>query len=548
MSLSTTSLERLLDLASLLTSTLDLEDLLTKILRTAEDLMDAEASSVLLLDSEKGELYYEVATGEAAQKIKEQKRLKVGSGIAGWVAQHRTPLVVPDAYQDARFNRDYDLKTGFKTRNIMCLPLLARDKLIGVAQIINKRQSEEFSSADQHLFSKYCDIAAVAIDNALMHRRLLEQSRIERDMQIAEEIQKTFLPSHAPLIPGLRIEFRSLPCRFVGGDILDLRKLNDGRLSVLVGDVSGKGVPAALFGARFYSVLEYALASSLNTENLMRTLNDFVYSKSSRGMFVTALHALVDPKTRVVQLINAGHLHPVLCGPQPGQMKLLECSPYPPLGVGCDLNYTATTFTLENAQSLILMTDGVTEAKAKTHDRLGDAQAFATLAQNSTLAVPRIMKLLHQFTADEPLADDITLVGVRFEEYEELDRSTESSHLATFRKFADDRAAALGFTTKERSQIELALTETIANIIKHTYKMSTNGRIVMGVTSAPKRIEFHLRDWGPKQDSTQFKSRDLEDIRPGGLGVRFVKEVMDSVEFDDTLPDGNAVHLVKTRG
>lgn len=543
-SVAVADLERLLDLSALLTSTLDLPSVLTKVLQNAEALMQAEASSVMLHDGAARELYYEVALGEAGGRIKEQKRLKVGVGIAGWVAEHRTPLRIEDAYQDPRFFRDFDKKTGFHTKSILCLPLLAQDKLIGVAQIINKKGAPRFTAEDQALFTRFCHIAAVAIDNALLHEKLLAQDRLQRDLQLAEEIQRASLPSDIPFVAGLRVEYRSQACRHVAGDVLDISRLDDGRLAVLVGDVSGKGVPAALFAAKFSGDFAFHCHGGTAGGELFTRLNRLVAERSTRGMFITAVHAVFDPATGAVSLVNAGHVLPVIVGPKPGDLRLARTPEFPPLGVVDDLLYESAEVRLAPGERMVLMTDGVTDARSRDGGSLGDAAALKALSARPAIAVTRLMKTVNEFTAHAALADDITIASVGYGDYQERSVPSRTEQLGAMRAFVAERAAAHGFDERLQGRISLAVDEALANIIKHTYAMDPGGRIRVGVGWGGGELAIHIRDWGPKQDPGRFASRDLAELRPGGLGLHYMREVMDLVEFDATLLDGNELHLL----
>ena len=544
MSFTVSQFERLLNISTLLTSTLELDPLLTKILLEAEALMGAEASNVMLLDRERGELRYEIALGEAGEKIKEQRSLKVGEGIAGWVAEHELPLLIEDAYKDSRFHKEFDKKTGFHTRSILCLPLNVHGRLLGIAQIINKKELGSFTIDDQLLFSKFCDIASVAIDNALMHKKLIEQDRVERDMELAEEIQRAFLPARLPLIDGLRIEYRSLVCRHVGGDVMDIRLLPDGRLSVLVADVSGKGVPAALFASKFSNDFDYQVKNFRDPAALFTQLNKLVTEKSTRGMYVTAVYGTIDPKSGEVELVNAGHLHPLLVGPASGQIKILQTGESPPLGILAETIYSSKKTKITSGQNLLFMTDGVTEAKSHDGSRLGDESTQNAAKMIPQLAVTQLMKTLNQFTQGEVLADDLTIVGVGFSDYKETEFHSDSVILAQIRRLVEEKTTAAGFESLARDRISLAVTEAVANVIKHTYQMKPDGRINFGVGTSGSQVHIHIQDWGKKQHSESFVSRDLQDIRPGGLGLHFMRETVDVLEFDDTHLIGNELHML----
>lgn len=540
----TTDLEKLLDVYALLSSTLDLKAVLAEVLNKAGAVLKAEASNIMLLDEAAGELVYEVALGEAGPRIMELQRLKVGTGISGWVAQNLKPLLAEDAYKDPRFFPGFDEKTGFRTKSVLCIPLFAKGRLIGVAEIMNKKGGVPFTPADQALFTRYCGVAAIAIDNALLHGKELEQDRLQHDMRIAEQIQSASLPSDIPSIRNLRVECRSIACRYVAGDVVDITRLPDGRLAVLVADVSGKGVPAALFGAKFSADFEHLAQADPEGGALFNRLNAIVTRRSKQGIFITAVYAVIDPATGTVDFVNAGHLPPVIVGPLPGDCRLAGGSGYPPLGVMEDTDYRSSRLNLVTGERIVFMTDGVWDAKSPSGVRLGPEQAQKILSDCPELAVPRLMKAIAKFTAGQALADDITVVGVGYGDYEELTFPSQTASLSKARQFVEKLALAHGLDDRHTGAILLALTEAASNIIKHTYRMNPDERIRIGVGRFDDQFSIHIRDWGDRQDPGRFVSRDLADIRPGGLGVRYIREVMDVVEFDDKLWDGNELHML----
>ena len=166
------TLERLLEISSLLTSTLELDELLRTIMSSASELTGAETSSLLLLDEDAGELTVEVATGAPGEAVMRQ-RVPAGEGIAGWVVQHGEPLNVPDPRSDDRFYAGIDEKTGFETRNILAVPMATRERTIGVIEVINKRDGS-FDDRDAKVATALANHAAIAVENARLYARLAD--------------------------------------------------------------------------------------------------------------------------------------------------------------------------------------------------------------------------------------------------------------------------------------------------------------------------------------------------------------------------------------
>jgi sigma-B regulation protein RsbU (phosphoserine phosphatase) len=217
-----TQLETCYQITSLLNSELNLGKLLDSIMEIARTVMKADACSLLLLDEETNELVFQVALSDVSTEIKSMARLKVGQGVAGMVVETGDPLILDDAYTHPKFNPAYDKKTGFNTGVLVCSPLKAKDKIIGVCQIIySKEHKKTFSERDKDLFALFCGSAALAIRNAHMHEALMENQRLEKDMEFAQPVQKSFLPEFPPKHDNFLFAAKALPAKVVGGDYYD---------------------------------------------------------------------------------------------------------------------------------------------------------------------------------------------------------------------------------------------------------------------------------------------------------------------------------------
>ena len=161
--------------AAAISSVMEVQRLLEMIMGKSKEVMDAEASSLMLLDEETQELVFQVATGEKGEAIREV-RLPLGRGIAGWVAQAREPLLVPDAYEDSRFNPEADKRSGFRTRSVLCVPLMIQDRILGVVQVLNNKNKESFEQRDLQTFTSFADSAAIAIENARLYEEIKQRA------------------------------------------------------------------------------------------------------------------------------------------------------------------------------------------------------------------------------------------------------------------------------------------------------------------------------------------------------------------------------------
>ncbi|MBN1466201.1 GAF domain-containing protein, partial [candidate division KSB1 bacterium] len=289
-------LSSLIHVTNIISSTLDLDELLGLVMEKAQEVMRAEASSVFLVNEELNVLECEVALGSHGDKIIKTIRLTKGQGVAGWVWQQAAPLIVPDVKKDQRFYSAADQLSGFQTKSILAVPLKNKEKIIGVAEVINRADGNEFTDYDLDLFKTFCQQVAMAIENARVHQIELEQERLRQQLESAKEIQQSFMPQKLPQGENgiFDIAARNLPAISVGGDLFDVLMLDDRHVGILIGDVSGKGIPAALYMARLMSDFRFYVQKHRDPGVLLDKLNDLLVDRSRHGMFVTLQFAVVD--------------------------------------------------------------------------------------------------------------------------------------------------------------------------------------------------------------------------------------------------------------
>ncbi|MCZ6661097.1 MAG: SpoIIE family protein phosphatase [bacterium] len=405
-------LRRLFEVGLLITSSLDLDEVLTRAMDLSRQVMEADACSLMLLDEEAGELVFRIALSEVGEQISE-RRLPVGQGVAGWVAANREPALIPDAYADERFDRSYDEATGYRTRSILCLPLMVKDRLIGVSQLINKLDGEAFTEGEAELFRMLNAQVAIAIENARLHADRLKREGLERDLAFAHAIQKSFLPQELPREDGVEFAASCSSAMEVGGDLYDVIAFPDGRYAVVIGDVSGKGVSAALYMARLVSEIRHLALRLEEPGAVLSALNDQLAAGAQAGMFVTLVCALLDPATGRLAVANAGHLPPLVRPEGGGTPLVLDEGVGPPLGVLAGTPYIASLHTLEKGQVVALYTDGVVEAQSADRNFFGMERLEETLARAGgppRAVCERILEAVDTFVGGYAQHDDLTLV------------------------------------------------------------------------------------------------------------------------------------------
>ena len=238
--------------SGLINSSLELDQVLENIMTTSRSILKADACSMMLVDEKRDELVFEVAQGPVADKLKGGLRISRGQGIAGHVYETGEPLLIENAYEDPRFNREFDRITGYRTQTILCVPLKIKERVIGVSQVINKLDGSNFNEEDEETLSLLCSNAAIAVENARLHHEILRKQQIEQDLAFATNIQLSFLPQQMPDLQGFRFAAQYQAAQEIGGDFYDFIPLDDNRIGVLIGDVSGKGCSIGSFYGPVY--------------------------------------------------------------------------------------------------------------------------------------------------------------------------------------------------------------------------------------------------------------------------------------------------------
>ncbi len=543
------SLSKLLKVAEIIVSATNVQDLLEVIMRMAEEIMNAETSSLTLLDEETGDLKFAVARGEAGQIIKGIS-IKLGQGICGWVAKTGEYLILNDPYKDPRFDPSFDKASGFKTRSYLCMPLKTfNGTVIGTVQVLNKRKGE-FTNKDAEIFTHFCNLSAIAIRNQQLLKHKDEQEQLQADLDYARSIQQNFLPKVIPQTKDYYFDAFYLSAKEVGGDFYDIVPLKNNRIAVYIADVSGKGIPAALFMSKMSSDMRFLLENEKDQLTVIEKINNHILERSTRGMFITLLLLIIELKTGKVKVFNAGHISPLILGEKTA--NIFTRSENPPVGIIKGIDFKTQEFILKLGERVILITDGLTDIKNKEGILIGIDGIKKIAEKHSTSADFKgdFLKEIDSRIKETGQPDDITMISIfrsplpdyRFT-HNEILIFTDEDNTVQLRKIILQIATKVGFNKKDTNLIIVAVLEALSNIIKYTYGGEI-GKIEVSVSGEGKTLKVLLRDYGKKVDEEKIVSRDLKDIRPGGLGVHFIKEIMDSVEY---LPvkDGNELRLIK---
>ncbi|MDP9360892.1 MAG: SpoIIE family protein phosphatase [Acidobacteriota bacterium] len=402
-------LRTLVEASKLINSSIEPDTLFASILTVARNELHVERGTLYFVDDQKQEIWTKIA-GELSNEI----RLPIGKGLAGTVAATGQAVILHDAYQDPRFDRSLDQKTGYRTRSMLCVPIKNRgERVVGVLQLLNKTNGS-FGPRDLEFLSGISDHMAIAMENATLHMELLEKQRMEQELALGREIQSRLLPSAPVDVRGIELGALSLPCYEVGGDYFDFLELPDGDLGLAIGDVSGKGVSAALIMSSVQAALRVAAPIEDDLARLVARLNALIFRSARGRKYATFFFGRYSPSTGVLRYVNAGHNPPYIATAE-GLTEIESTGR--PIGILPESSYTEEMIELPHGSTLFLYTDGLNEAADPDEIEFGNEQLRALfLAQRNeaTNEIPsRVLDAVTAFERGAKATDDKTIVVVR---------------------------------------------------------------------------------------------------------------------------------------
>jgi sigma-B regulation protein RsbU (phosphoserine phosphatase) len=401
----------LMEATKALASTLDLGELLGRILEVAKAQAGAERGTLFLVDEKTQEIWSLIAHGLEQREI----RLPLGRGIAGHVAQSGEILNIPDAYSDPRFDRDVDARTGYSTRSLLCLPIRnKRGKIIAALQLLNK-QGGAFTAEDVDFLLAISDHMALALENAQLHRALLEKERLEREMALARDIQRSLLPEHPPELPGFDIAVLNEPCYAVGGDYYDFLRLDANTLMVVIADVEGKGISSAMVMSNLQAMLR-ALAPSLHSlERLAESLNHMILTGTRSGKYLTMFLGVIDIAGQAISYVNCGHVPPVVVRSGGATVDLTEGGMV--VGLLDDRRYERGRVQFQPGDVLVLCTDGITESMDREGEEYGTKRLVdcvqGRISQSAAEVINAVAADVNAYSQEGTHLDDKVVIAIK---------------------------------------------------------------------------------------------------------------------------------------
>ena len=405
--------ETLAEIARDVTAVLDLDELFARLAQLVKRLIDYRTFGILLLNEDNElEMQLAVQYGEKVQV----PRVKLGEGLVGYAALHGVPVLAPDVSQDSRY-----IKLVPDVRSELAIPLLLKDRCIGVVDL-ESPELDAFSKRDVEILSLLASQAAVAIENARLYEQVRAiQERLEKEVRFAKRVQAALLPAGPPKrLKGVEMAASFASARELGGDFHDYLAPESNTLVVAVGDVSGKGVPAALYSAfaaelvRGRTFRRRYLPERSTPAGVLSSVNTILHQRQLEEYYCTLCYALFDLKRRLVTLANSGLPYPIRCSADGcAQIEL----PGVPLGSFDGTVYDEVSYALHAGDVFVFCTDGVFEAMTAEGEEFTAARLIEVVGRSRDLPargiVEAIFAAVAEWRGDAPPNDDMTAVAVR---------------------------------------------------------------------------------------------------------------------------------------
>ncbi len=551
----------------IINASLDLSQRLSNLLLMVMRLLEAERGSIMLLDEKREEL--EVMVSYGLSEGARSSRVRLGEGIAGWVAAHREPLILHDVVRDDRFRG-----SDPQVRSALAIPLMAEDRLVGVLNV-STMQERRFTSEDLLYLSAFAELGALMVENAVLYERIRSRQReLEKELSLASRIQQSIVAKHVPCA-AVKLMARLMPASAVGGDFYSViplakdsrfcfycspriqdrcQKLRSefcpNKFGVVIGDVANKGLPAALIMAVLTTSL-YELGKSHVSPKIILSEANHTFRRcfhESQYNFATLFYGFFDGNTRCFTYSKAGHDAPLLIRRRDGRIEPLEAEGYP-LGLREDGEFEERSVTLEKGDRVILFTDGLTGALNAAGEIFGRQRflefVHSHLHRDLEIMVDHLVDEIMLFTGDSPQPDDIAVMVMELEEEYDL-TMTIGTDVREIRSVITNVLETLGELGSEESMaLRLCLEEVIHNAMEHGNEHDASKKIYITLKREDDRAFIKVRDEGPGFDHEEVMRRNMEEGRDllsvRGRGLWIVRHYAEGLSFNR---EGNEVTLI----
>src|SRR5438876_2260768 len=384
-------LQLLYDISLEMSSTLEVDELVRKIAAAVRQMIDYHTFSIFLIDEKQG-LLRPTFVIRSNERENQKLVLPVGTGLIGTAAMLNTPLRIGDVTKDPRY-----LNVHRETRSELVVPLTSKGRVVGVVDL-ESTQVNYFTEYHERFLMTLASRIASALVNAELYERVADnERRMAREMKLARETQRQLMPDEFPPIPALETAVLFKPVAQLGGDLYDWIQFDDGRLAIVLGDVAGKGAPAALYGALASGVIRTRAGRKYPPGQMLELVNKTLFQRPVEGQYIAVTYSIYEPKTRIINLANSGLPYPLLV--RAGQPTFLDIGVIP-LGLFANSIYEETELPLQTGDILVFYSDGVVEMRNDGGEEFGLKRLAETVRSNHEKSAKDIVKSISAVLAD----------------------------------------------------------------------------------------------------------------------------------------------------
>ena len=411
--LAVNELRVLNDIATTISSTQPVEEIVDRIVIKCIKHLGVEEGTISLLD-QKNSAYQFRTMIRRLDSPAEQVPIKLDNRLKGWMIKNRAILFSNDIHSDTRFNHLPSDSYPFKS--IVCVPLIVKGKLTGYLAVFNKKNGQPFSEQDRRLLSIIGSQSAQVIENARLYEEEKALFSLQEEMRMARDIQLSLLPDHEPEIKGYQIAATNIPAKSVGGDYYDFVQLSPDKLGFCVGDITGKGMPAAMLMANLQATLRSQVMIFEDCCDCIDGMNRQLYHSTETTKFATLFYGILNLKSGMLNYVNGGHDPPLLFRQNHADPNLLHSTGLL-LGVQEEAAYRMKSISLQTNDFVLLFTDGITEAMNPNGELYG-LERLINLVNNHREAnaneiLETILASIDEHASQASQSDDITVMVIK---------------------------------------------------------------------------------------------------------------------------------------
>jgi len=396
------------EIARELTSILNVDQLLKRIAELLSRLIDYQMFSILLVDPSGEKLQHRFSL-RFQESIQLKNLIPIGQGLVGHAAQHKQAILVTDVSKDPRY-----ILLNPETRSELAVPLIYKDNVIGVLDLEHTRRGF-FTEDHKRTVTTLAAQVAIALENARLYEEIAKQERrLERDLALARELQFRLLPATYPKLGNLEVAAKFVPARAIGGDLYDFLNYSLARTAIVIGDVSGKGAPAAIYAALVSGILRSHAPIEPGPAEMLSAVNFSLGERRIEAQFVSIIYAVWDDATRTLQVANSGLPRPIYC--HNGKTEVIEATGLP-LGLFDDAEYDEFTFKAKPGDLFVFFSDGILDARNTAGEMFGRTRVEQIVAKCSDCPadeiVRRLFSAVEQYASGVEPFDDETVVAIK---------------------------------------------------------------------------------------------------------------------------------------